>query len=87
MLLASLGSKPARTVRRTRNSRIDRQIQLGFERLEDRRVLSVNYYGGPLLTDVHVVSVYLGSAWNQGSNSSFRAGMDQFLQMIVQSHL
>ncbi len=37
--------------------------RLALEHLEDRRVLTVNYYGGALLQNVQVENIYYGSAW------------------------
>ncbi len=66
---------------------VPRQLsqRLSLEQLEDRRVLSVSYHGGALLTNVSVVPVYYGKDWNNTANLQEAASLNTFLGMIVNS--
>jgi hypothetical protein len=76
-------SRPS-SVRGKRSRRPARPPSL--ETLEDRRVPTVTYLGGPLLTNVQVETNYYGAQWN--TDSSLIARRDQlnnFFQSITNS--
>src|SRR5437588_3242027 len=58
-----------------------RRCRLTLEPLERRDVPTVTYHGGPLLRNVEVEDVFLGSSWS--SNTSITpAAIDQFMQQL-----
>jgi hypothetical protein len=70
------------------------KTRLGVESLDRRDMPSVTmaYHGGPVIPNVQVEAVYLGSAWaynpsdpNTWARLADRANMDGFLKDIVQS--
>jgi hypothetical protein len=61
-------------------------VVLRLEELEDRRVLSVAYLGGPMLRNVSVETVYYGDAWQSMPGLAQQARtLDQFVRDITNS--
>jgi len=47
----------------------------------------LTYRGGPLLTNVQVISIFWGTAWQDPENSALTQHMDNFLDFILTSKL
>jgi hypothetical protein len=63
-----------------------RQVRLEVEALEERRVLSVTYHGGAVLSNVQVQALYLGSDWvNNSTYNTQSHNLDSFLGNVVNS--
>jgi len=64
-------------------------ISLRLEGLEERIVPTFTYHGGPLLTNVSVQALYLGSDWSNTSpgnpNPASTSYFDSYLQYLVNS--
>ena len=61
-------------------------IAAEVQQLESRKLLTVTYQGGALLTNVEAQGVYLGADWSSTSSLATQAGQtDKFLSTIVQS--
>jgi hypothetical protein len=72
--------------RPAKGSRSGRPARLSVEALEGRRVPTVTYHGGALLTHVEVQGLYLGSDWsNNATYNQQAATLDRFLQTTVNS--
>jgi hypothetical protein len=66
--------------------RAERRFRPAVESLEERRVLSVTYHGGAVLSNVQAQALYLGSDWL--SNSTYYSqsrSLDSFLGNVVNS--
>ena len=91
MSASSLGSwrwlidkfvRPQRRRSRQQNFVKDRPVEI--EQLEARKMLTVTYHGGDLLTSVNAQAVYLGSDWSTNSTENAQTGqLDQFLNTLV----
>lgn len=66
-----------------RNKQRRRSVAGRFEPLESRKLLTVTYQGGALLTNVEAQAVYLGSDWTSSSLKSQEQSTDQFLSTLV----
>jgi hypothetical protein len=82
-LLKSLFGTSSQTGPRT--TRPSRASNLDLESLEDRRVMSVTFHGGPIIPHVQVESVYWGQDWKQPANRANQQQLDGFLHKIVSS--
>jgi hypothetical protein len=57
-----------------------------LELLEDRRVMSVSYHGGPIIHNVHVEPIYYGDAWvNNDYLANQRQQLNNFFTDITDS--
>lgn len=67
-----------------RSPRSARPVALRLEKLEDRRVPALTYHGGPLLANVGVETLFIGSAWQNNASLHQQAlQLDQFFQDIT----
>jgi hypothetical protein len=61
-----------------------RRFRPALEALEDRLVPAVTYHGGPVLANVGVEGVFLGSAWSTDPTLSARSGqLGTFLRFLT----
>jgi hypothetical protein len=61
-----------------------RRVRPEFERLEDRRVMSVTYHGGALLAHPEVQALYYGSDWSTNTSYYNQTGyLENYLRSVV----
>ncbi len=87
-LLNTLSNAKRLARRRPRPSgspRADR-ARPAVEALEDRRLMTVTYHGGPLLQHAEVQALYYGSDWyTNGANYQMTGRIDGYLRYLVNS--
>jgi hypothetical protein len=64
---------------------VRRRFRPELERLEGRNLPSISYHGGPVLPNVEVEAVFLGSDWNSPALSFQVAEVSGFLNFITNS--
>ena len=62
-----------------------KQAALQLESLEERRVPTVTYHGGALLTHVEAQSIFFGNQWNSSPYTSQSKTLDGFVKYAVSS--
>ena len=78
-------SRGLRAAGRRRSSLAQSRL-VSYESLEARRLLTVTFHGGQLLSNVEAQAVFLGSDWATNSTlQSQTAAVDQFMAYLVQS--
>jgi hypothetical protein len=60
-----------------------KRAQLELEALESRTVPTVTYHGGPLLGNVEVETVFIGSDWYYNSNLYQQTGLIRVSSLIA----
>jgi hypothetical protein len=71
------------SARRASPPGMPRTVRLRVEALEDRRVPTVTYHGGALLSHVEVQAVYLGSDWSTPAFAPQTQILDNFLTTLI----
>ena len=64
-------------------ARRSKSIRPSVEALEDRRVPTVQFYGGNVLPKVEAQALYLGNQWSASANSAMKTTIDSYLTDIT----
>jgi hypothetical protein len=59
--------------------------RIGVEQLEDRRVMSVSYNGGAVISHVQVDTVYYGQDWETSSGQANAQSLNRFMSTVTRS--